>query len=85
VPRDHGQHAIDQAARGLNVNACSDDRASLSSSWGHSPPDTNRRRSGTKGDIRAARVGWSLTPEQTDRLDLASQPEWPPYPYLTRG
>jgi aryl-alcohol dehydrogenase-like predicted oxidoreductase len=30
-------------------------------------------------------VGWSLTPEQMDRLDLASQPEWPPYPYFTRG
>ena len=27
-------------------------------------------------------VGWSLTPEQMDRLDLASRPERPPYPYF---
>lgn len=27
-------------------------------------------------------VGWSLTPEQMERLDLASAPQWPPYPYF---
>jgi aryl-alcohol dehydrogenase-like predicted oxidoreductase len=27
-------------------------------------------------------VGWSLTPEQMERLDVASRPEWPPYPYF---
>ena len=27
-------------------------------------------------------AGWSLTPEQMDRLDLASRPERPPYPYF---
>ncbi|MGA8113715.1 MAG: aldo/keto reductase [Actinocatenispora sp.] len=27
-------------------------------------------------------VGWSLTPEQMDRLDTASQPEQSPYPYF---
>jgi aryl-alcohol dehydrogenase-like predicted oxidoreductase len=27
-------------------------------------------------------VGWSLTPEQMERLDVASRPERPPYPYF---
>jgi aryl-alcohol dehydrogenase-like predicted oxidoreductase len=48
---------------------------------GVTAPVIGARTPGHLDDLLGA-VGWSLTPEQMERLDLASRPQWPPYPYF---